>query len=181
MHKVAFKAYSQGQISLFPARLDEKIPEDSLARPVNQVADNLDISSIIESYEGDGSSSYHPRMMLKVVLFAYLSNVYSCRKIEKCLLENILYMWLSGNQTPDHNTINRFRSSHLKESIHEIFMQIIMLLVQMGHLSLNVVYVDDTKLESRANHYTFVWRKTVEKNKAKLESNFLILYRMFHS
>jgi transposase len=79
-------------------------------------------------------------------------------------------MWLSGNQTPDHNTINRFRSSHLKESIHEIFMQVIMLLVQMGHLSLNVVYVDDTKLESRANHYTFVWRKTVEKNKAKLEA-----------
>ncbi|KAA6341963.1 hypothetical protein EZS27_010248 [termite gut metagenome] len=170
MHKVVFKGYSQGQISLFPARLDEKIPEDSPVRPVNQVVDNLDISSIIESYEGGGSSSYHPRMMLKVVLFAYLNNVYSCRKIEDRLKDSISFMRLSGNQTPDHNTINRFRSSHLKDRIHHIFTQIILLLVEMGHLSLNVVYVDGTKLESRANRYTFVWRKTVEKNKAKLEA-----------
>ncbi|KAA6319426.1 hypothetical protein EZS27_030677, partial [termite gut metagenome] len=79
-------------------------------------------------------------------------------------------MWLSGNQTPDHNTINRFRSSHLKESIHQIFTQVILLLVEMGHLSLNTVYVDGTKLESRANRYTFVWRKSVEKHKTKLEA-----------
>ncbi|KAA6305008.1 hypothetical protein EZS27_043341, partial [termite gut metagenome] len=91
---------------MFPARLDEKIPEDSPVRLVNQVVDNLDISSIIESYEGGGSSSYHPRMMLKVVLFAYLNNVYSCRKIEDRLKDSISFMRLSGNQTPDHNTIN---------------------------------------------------------------------------
>jgi transposase len=169
MGKVSFKDYSQGQISLFPARLDEKIPADSPVRLVNQVVDNLDISSIIESYQGGGSSSYHPRLMLKVVLFAYLNNVYSCRQIEDRLKDSISFMWLSGNQTPDHNTINRFRSSHLKESIHEIFTQVIRLLVEMGHLSLTVVYVDGTKLESRANRYTFVWRKSVEKNKAKLE------------
>ncbi|KAA6318960.1 hypothetical protein EZS27_031087 [termite gut metagenome] len=67
-----------------------------------------------------------------------------------------VYIWLSDNQTPDHNTINRFRSSHLTESIHEIFAQVVLLLVEMGHLSLNVVYVDGTKLESRASCYSFV-------------------------
>jgi len=79
-------------------------------------------------------------------------------------------MWLSGNQVPDHNTINRFRSANLKKPIHDIFTQVVQMLVEMGYLSLDVVYVDGTKLESRANKYTFVWRKSVEKNKLKLEA-----------
>jgi hypothetical protein len=78
-------------------------------------------------------------------------------------------MWLSGGRTPDHNTINRFRSSRLKDSIRDIFTQVVRLLVEMGHLSLETVYPDGTKIESRANRYTFVWRKSVEKHKAKLE------------
>ena len=170
MAKIVFKSHNQGQISLFPASLDEKIPADSPVRLINQIVDNLDISDIIDSYKGGGTSSYHPRMMLKVVLFAYLNNIYSCRKIENALHDRITFMWLSGMQSPDHNTINRFRSSHLKDSINKLFTQVILLLVEMGYLSLDVVYVDGTKMESRANRYTFVWRKTVEKNKAKLEA-----------
>jgi len=73
-------------------------------------------------------------------------------------------------QTPDHNTINNFRSKNLKDTINGIFTQVVMILVEMGHLSLDVIYTDGTKIESRSNRYTFVWRKTVEKNKAKLEA-----------
>ena len=69
-------------------------------------------------------------------------------------------------QTPDHNTINNFRSKNLKDTIHDIFTQVVLILVDMGYLSLDVIYTDGTKIESRANRYTFVWRKTVEKNKA---------------
>ena len=108
-------------------------------------------------------------MMLKVVLYSYLNNIYSSRKIEQALADRISFMWLSGGQQPDHNTINRFRSCHLKEDIHQIFTQVVLMLVDMGYLSLDVIYVDGTKIESRANRYTFVWKKTVEKNKAKLE------------
>lgn len=79
-------------------------------------------------------------------------------------------MWLAGGLEPDHNTINRFRSKHLKDTINEIFTQTVMMLVEMGYLSLDIAYIDGTKLESRANRYTFVWRKTVERNKAKLEA-----------
>ena len=79
-------------------------------------------------------------------------------------------MWLSGNQIPDHNTINRFRSANLKKPIHDIFTQVVQMLVEMGYLSLDVVDMDGTKLESRANKYTFVWCKSVEKNKLKLEA-----------
>jgi hypothetical protein len=109
-------------------------------------------------------------MMLKVVIFSYLSNIYSCRKIETALQDRISFMWLSGSQTPTRKTINTFRSTHLKDSINQIFTQVILLLVEMGHLSLDVLYTDGTKMESRANRYTFVWRKSVEKNKAKLEA-----------
>lgn len=169
MAKPVFKEYNQGQVVLFPPSLDEKLPSDSPARLVSQIVDNLDISSVVDTYKGGGSSAYHPRMMLKVVIFGYLNNIYSCRKIENALNDRLSFMWLSGNQTPDHNTINRFRSSRLKDAIHDIFTQVVKLLVDMGYLSLDVVYMDGTKIESRANRYTFVWRKSVEKYKANLE------------
>ena len=170
MPRAVFKPYDQGQLCMFPMSLGEKIPANAPVRIINQIVDDLDISEVFNTYKGGGSSSYHPRMMLKLVLYAYLNNIYSCRKIEKQALENIHYMWLCNMQTPDHNTINSFRSKNLKETIHGIFTQVVHLLVDMGHLSLDVIYTDGTKMESRANRYTFVWRKTVEKNKLKLES-----------
>ncbi len=168
--KPVFKAYSQGQTTLFPVSLDSKISQDSPVRLVNQIVDNLDISKIIDTYKGGGTSSYPPRVMLKIVIFAYLSNIYSCRKIEDAVKDRITFMWLAGGLEPDHNTVNRFRSKHLKDTINEIFTQTVTMLVEMGYLSLDIAYIDGTKLESRANRYTFVWRKTVEKNKAKLEA-----------
>lgn len=168
--KVIFKEYNQGQGTLFPVSLDSKIPTDSPARLVSQIVDRLDISKVIDTYNSGGTSAYHPRMMLKVVLFSYLNNIYSCRKIENALQDRITFMWLSGGQEPDHNTINRFRSKNLKDTINQIFTQVVIMLVEMGYLSLDVIYTDGTKLESRANRYTFVWRKSVEKNKSKLEA-----------
>lgn len=169
MLKPVFKSNFQGQISLFPARLDQNIAEDSPVRLIDQIVDKLDITKIESTYFGGGTSAYHPRMMLKVMFYAYMNNIYSCRKIGKQLLENIHYMWLSGNQTPDFRTINNFRSLHLKGTINQLFTQVVLMLVEMGYISLQAVYIDGTKMESRANRYTFVWRKTVEKNKAKLE------------
>lgn len=178
MRKPVFKSNLQGQISLFPARLDLNIAEDAPVRLVNQIVDNLDISIIEKTYKGGGSSSYHPRMMLKVLFYAYMNNIYSCRKIGKQLLENVHYMWLSGNQTPDFRTVNNFRSHHLKDAINQLFTQVVLMLVEMGHISLQTVYIDGTKMESRAGRYTFVWRKTVEKNKARLEAKIREILKM---
>ena len=80
------------------------------------------------------------------------------------------YMWLSGCQYPSFSTVNRFRSEHMKTCVNHLFVQVVMLLVQMGQVSLDVQYVDGTKIESVANKYTFVWRKTTETNKKKLEA-----------
>ena len=106
-------------------------------------------------------------MMLKVVVYAYMNNIYSCRKIEKLLHRDIHFIWLSGYEKPDFITVNRFRNC-VKDEINDIFTQIVLLLCAKGFVSLDVEYVDGTKIESKANKYTFVWRKTVERNRAKL-------------
>jgi len=168
--KIQFKEYNQGQIMLFPCRLDEQISSESPVRLINQVVDQLDITPVMETYEGGGTTSYHPRMMLKVLFYGYMNNIYSCRKIEKAMQENIHYMWLSAQQYPDFRTINNFRSQRLKDTINSLFTQVVLLLVEMGYISLKEVYIDGTKIEAKANRYTFVWRKSVEKNKAKLEA-----------
>jgi len=83
---------------------------------------------------------------------------------------DIHFLWLSGKQFPKYNTINNFRSCHLKGAINGLFTQVVVLLVDMGYLTLKEQYIDGTKMESRANRYTFVWKKSIEKNKAKLEA-----------
>ena len=165
-----FKHYPQGQIELFPQRLDDYIGENDPVRLVNHVVDELDLSSIIRSYKGGGTSSFSPKMMIKILFYAYMRNIYSCRKIEAALSENIHFLWLSGKQFPDFRTINDFRSKRLKNQIHSLFKDIVMMLTELGYVSLDVQYIDGTKIESASNRYTFVWRKSVEKNKQKLEA-----------
>ncbi len=91
-----------------------------------------------------------------------MNNIYSCRKIEKLLHRDIHYIWLVGYEKPDFITINRFRN-RVKKEINEVFTQTVLLLSSKGFISLNVEYIDGTKIESQANKYTFVWRKTVER------------------
>ena len=165
-----FKPYNQGQVELFPQRLDDFIGENDPVRLVNQVVDELDLTSLIQSYKGGGTSSFCPRMMIKVLFYAYMRNIYSCRKIEAALSENVHFLWLSGKQFPDFRTINDFRSKRLKHQINNIFSKVVMMLNELGYVSLDVQYIDGTKIESASNRYTFVWRKSVEKNKLKLEA-----------
>jgi transposase len=169
MFKVVFKNQTGNCPELFPANIFDKIPDNHPARLVDTVVNSLDISDIIKWYKGGGTSAYHPRMMIKVLFYSYLSNVYSCRKIAKALNENIHFMFISGNSTPDFRTINDFRGKILKDSIKTLFAEVVKMLVEMGYVSLDVQYIDGTKVEAKSNKYTFVWRKSVEKHKEKLE------------
>ena len=172
--KLHFREYTPNQLILFPQRIDENISEQDPVRLVNNVVDKLDLSGLKKLYKEQGRSPYHPKMMLKVIINAYMNNVYSCRKIEKLLNRDIHYIWLSGNEKPDFITINCFRT-RVKEEINQIFTQLVLLLVEEGFISLDVAYIDGTKIESKANKYTFVWRKTVEKNKSKLQEKIRVL------
>ena len=155
--KAVFKSYNQKQLMLLPPSLDEMIEPGHPVRIVDEIIDNVDDTSLLKQYKGGGSSSYHPRMLLKVLIYSYLRNIYSSRKMEAALKENIHFMWLSGMSQPDHNTLNRFRSDKLKVVLKEIFAQVVMMLAETGHLSLRDAYVDGTKIEANANRYTFVW------------------------
>lgn len=169
MAKLAIKSDNQNQIMIFPPSLDELIPSNHVVRIVSAVIDRLDISGILSTYRGGGNSCFDPRMMLKVLIYAYLNNVYSSRKIERMLAENICFMWLSGMCRPDYRTINYFRGKRLKTGIDGVFTQVVELLHQEGLVTLNVQYIDGSKVESSANKYTFVWRKSVEKYDSKLK------------
>lgn len=174
MTKLHFRPYIPNQTVLFPQRIDENIAANDPVRIVNAIVDNLNLDGLKKLYKEAGRSPYHPRMMLKVIIYAYMNNVYSCRKIEKLLLRDIHYIWLAGNEQPDFITINRFRN-RVKEEINNVFTQLVLILSDRGFVSLDVEYIDGTKIESRANKYTFVWRKTVERNRTKLMDKIRIL------
>ena len=162
------------QTVLFPQRIDENIASNDPVRIVNTVVDNLNLDNFKKLYKATGRCPYHPKMMLKVIIYSYLNNIYSCRKIEKLLLCDIHYIWLSANEHPDFTTINRFRN-RAKEEINTVFTQLVLVLADKGFISLDVEHIYGSKIEFRANKYTFVWRKTVEKNRTKLMDKIRIL------
>ena len=108
-------------------------------------------------------------MLLKILVYGYVTNVYSSRKLEIACKENINFMWLSAMNYPDHNTINRFRGVRLKDALRAIFEQVVKLLVQEGLISIEEIYTDGTKIEANANKYTFVWKKSIQTNKEKMK------------
>ncbi len=149
--KIVYKDYNQNESLLFPPTLGELVPGSHPVRIVNAVIDRLDISSVESTYKGGGTSSFHPRMLLKVIVYSYLCNVYSGRRMERLLQENVNYMWLSGMSRPDFRTINRFRSERLADGrFEELFRQVVLLLNDEGLVSLKVQYIDGTKMESVA-------------------------------
>lgn len=168
--KPVFKRYEQHQTTMLPSSLEELIPPGHAVRVVSSVVDRMDLDVLLASYDGGGASRYHPRMLLKVMLYGYLDGVRSSRRIAKALRENVHYMWLSGRQRPDFRTLNRFRKSHLKQTIEEVFVSLTALLAEAGLVTLQETFVDGTKIEAQANRYSFVWGKAVKTHKARLEA-----------
>jgi len=151
-----------------PPGYEALVPPNDPVRVVNEVVERIDIGALERSYKGGGTSSYHPRMLLKVLVYAYLRNTYSSRKIEEALYENVYFMWLSGGAKPDHNTINDFRSKRLQEHLKKIFNQVVVLLAEQGVLNLRELTLDGTKIEANANRYTFVWGKAIKVSRERI-------------
>ena len=168
--KPVFKTYQPTQAFLLPPSLDELIDPQHPVRVVAQVIDQIDIDALMKKYKGGGASSYHPRMLLKTLVYAYISNIYSSRRIEAACKENIHFMWLAGMNKPDHHTVNRFRSERLRHVLQEVFSQVVLLLAEAGHLSLKEVFTDGTKMEANANRYTFVWGKAIKTSRERIKT-----------
>ncbi len=163
-----FKDYNQNQTVLLPYSFDDLIPKQHPVRVIDQIVNSVNIQPLLKAYSKEGNPGYHPKMLLKVMLYSYMTNIYSSRKIELALRENINFMWLSSMTIVDHNTINRFRSDKLKESFKEIFKQVVLMLASEGLVTLKNIYTDGTKIEAQAGRYTFVWGNSIKTNKAKM-------------
>ena len=176
--KITYKPYSQSEQWLLPPSLNELVPENHFVRIVSKTVDELKIEKVFAKYtKGGGASRYNPVMLLKVLVYCYMTGTYSSRQIAKQCRENVNVMWLTGFQQPDFRTINTFRSEKLKDSIEEIFVAAVKLLNRKGYVSLEKYFVDGTKIESAANKYTFVWKRAVEKNEKKLDEKLRVFLK----
>ncbi|MBW4837915.1 MAG: IS1182 family transposase [Paenibacillaceae bacterium] len=167
--------YTMDQLCL-PMDLEEDIPQNHAVRVVNAAVNRLSDNIFASAYPGGGRDSYHPKMLTKVLIYAYTQRIYSSRLIAKAVRENIMFMWIAGRQRPDFRTINRFRSERMKDIHESVFTAVLELLVEEGYVKLEHYFVDGTKIEANANRYTFVWGKAVVKQKARLQEKVRTLF-----
>ena len=167
--KLVFQPYNNKQTMMI-LDIEMFVPENHVARLVDEMVESIPDEILYSHYVGGGRAPFHPKMLLKVILFAYTQKTYSSREIEKMLRENLPMMWLAGMQTPDHRTINDFRGVRMPKMMESVFEQFLIQLVEQGLVDLNHIFVDGTKIEANANKYTFVWRKSVENYEEKLRA-----------
>ncbi|WP_353893376.1 IS1182 family transposase [Proteinivorax hydrogeniformans] len=156
------------QLSL-PLNTAVLIPDDSPVRTLAEVLNQLDYTPIYQDINRNGRPPYDPQTLVKVIIYGYMNQIYSSRKIEEACKRDLHFIWLlEGRNAPDHNTISRFRQK-LEDFIEELFFQFVVKLGQMGEISYENLFVDGSKLEANANKYTFVWRKAVTKHEQRLQ------------
>ena len=171
-----YQNYTTGQTAL-TLNLDFTIPNNHLANTISCFVDSIPEDVLLGDTAKTGRPAYHPAMMLKILLFAYSRRVFSGRKIELMLEENVPMMVLAEKQKISYHTINNFRSSeHANELVKKSFLYFTNLLEQEGLINEGAIFIDGTKIEADANRYTFVWRKAVEKFHEKLKGQAVELY-----
>jgi transposase len=147
--KITYKPYEQHQTYLIPPSVDELIPHDHLVRLVNGAIEEMGIERLLRKYQaGGGAARYHPVMMTKLFVYGYMTRVCSSRMLAKAARENVMFMWLAGNQKPDFRTLNDFREKLLKGAMEEIFMTAVKMLAAKGYIKLENYFQDGTKIES---------------------------------
>src|SRR5690606_29623273 len=163
--KAVFKQYQPTQSLLLPPSLEELIPRQHLVRVVNTVVDRMDISAIINKYAGGGTSAYHPRMLLKVLLYGYCMKIYTGRRLAKALREDVNFMWLAAYNKPDFRTINLFRSGLLKDTIEDVFRNMLVFLMEQGYIKFEHYFCDGATFTGNANKYKMVWKKKAQRDR----------------
>ena len=138
---------------LLPPSVDDWLPETHLARYVVEVIDQLDTRAMQRAYRGAGSASYHPTMLLGVLVYGYATGVYSSRKIERATYDSVAFRFIAANDHPDHDTIATFRRRFLKE-IEHLFVDVLVLAREMGMLHMGTIALDGTKLHANASRHS---------------------------
>ena len=154
---------------LLPPSVDEWLPEKHLARFVVEVIDGLDLGRMAQAYRGSGSASYHPSMLLGILVYGYATGVFSSRKLERATYDSVAFRFIAANQHPDHDTIAAFRRRFLEE-ITELFVQVLELAREMGLLQMGTVALDGTKIHANASRHSALSYEHAGKIEAQLKA-----------
>lgn len=154
---------------LMPPSVDEWLPEKHLARFVVDVIEGLDLRAMTGSYRGSGEASYHPIILLGILIYGYATGVFSSRKLERASYDSVAFRFIACNQHPDHDTIAAFRRRFLKQ-IGTVFVQVLMLAREMGVLKLGTVALDGTKLHANASRHNALSYERAGKIEAQLQA-----------
>jgi transposase len=154
---------------LLPPSVDDWLPERHLARFVVEVIERLDLRAMVGAYRGSGSASYHPSLLLGLLVYGYATGVFSSRKLERATYDSVAFRFIAANDHPDHDTIARFRRRFLKE-IEGLFVQVLLLAREAGLLKLGTVALDGTKVHANASRHSALSHGHAEKIEAQLKA-----------
>ena len=153
---------------LLPPSVDDWLPARHLARFVVEVVESLDLRSMTGGYRGSGSASYHPSMLLALLIYGYATGVFSSRKLERATYDSVAFRFIAGNDHPDHDTIATFRKRFLKE-IEALFVRVLTLAKEMGLLQMGTVALDGTKIHANASRHSALSHEYASKLEAQLK------------
>ncbi len=148
-----FRTINRDTGFLLPPSVDEWLPQRHLARFVVEVIDGLDLSELVKAYRGSGSASYHPAMLLGLLVYGYATKVFSSRAIERATYDSVAFRYIAGNEHPDHDTVAAFRKRFLGQ-IESLFVEVLKLAHTMGMLKLGTVAIDGTKVHANASRHS---------------------------
>jgi len=154
---------------LLPPSVDEWLPERHLARFVVEVIERLDLSAMVKAYRGSGSASYHPSVLLGLVVYGYATGVFSSRQLERATYDSVAFRFIAANDHPDHDTLATFRRRFLK-AIEGLFVQVLMLARETGMLKLGTVALDGTKVHANASRHSALSYEHASKIEAQLKA-----------
>jgi transposase len=164
-----FRTIDRETAYLLPPSVDEWLPERHLARFIVEVIDRLDLSAMSKSYRGTGSASYHPALLLGLLVYGYATGVFSSRKLERATYDSVAFRFIAANDHPDHDTIATFRRRFLKE-IEGLFVQVLELAREMGMLKMGTVALDGTKIHANASRHSALSYEHAGKIAAQLKA-----------
>jgi transposase len=165
-----FKEYTLNAQMLLPPNLEDLLPPDHIVRVVSHVITQMRVDRILrDQYRGGGASAYDPTMMVKVIVYGYVSKVYSCRQIAKALRQDVSFMWLSGMNRPDFRTINLVRGGRLKSVIDDVFTAMVTYLHDHEYIRFDHYFVDGTKIAADGNRHKVIWKKNTKRHKERLQ------------
>jgi len=149
-----YKSYEPEQSLLFPPNIKDWLPESHLANFVSDVVDQLDLSEIEAVYEKDtrGQPPYNPRMMTKVLLYGYCAGVFSSRRIQTALIDEVPFRVLAAGNQPDFRTISDFRKIH-HQALQALFQQVLRMALEAGAMKLGRVALDGSKIKANASKH----------------------------